>query len=334
MPGLPVIEMQSLAASGFHLKHDTVRSCLSALTAVVFACVALVASRNSLLWAVEMAVGSHAFYAIAKSPPPKPSTSKSLVHCQLPGRQVLGLLALAAIHIGFVEPMAPPSGFIMEPVAIGFINFMCQLMLSMRKFPVSTKLGCVVILHGMHALHPIYGIGTDELLLVFLGQITGMLCGRAINSDQQHLLTTVETAHVNRRADSRLNHVIKGQCGGASALLSGLMRVLEQDKGSAAAEAREMMEQIQGMLEDAADWCHSREVFVQLESGTYQVRARPAPPLAWEPGLRAPLCAQRGCNPQQGTGGVAGIAISRWVPVPTAVRLGRVGEAVHDCETS
>jgi hypothetical protein len=162
-------------------------------------------------------------------------------------------------------------------VAIGLCSFMMQLVLAMRGFPMSIKLCLLAILPGMHTLHPIYGIGMDEAMLVFFGQVTGMLCGHAIHLDQLLLVAAVEVANMNRRADSRLNHVIKGQCGGASALLSGLRRMLELDGRAPTDEIGEIMQQIQGMLDDAADWCHSREVFVQLEAGTYQVRARAAP---------------------------------------------------------
>jgi len=263
--------------SGLQLEHDTIRSWLAAIAATVLGWVMLCAASDSQLRALEIAIGSHVVYAITFSRPAMPSASTRLVDRLMPGRQVLGCLALAATHIWSIQPMAPPSGFILEPVAIGFVNFICQLLLAMRGFPMSIKLCLLAILPGMHTLHPIYGIGMDEAMLVFFGQVTGMLCGHAIHLDQLLLVAAVEVANMNRRADSRLNHVIKGQCGGASALLSGLRRMLELDGRAPTDEIGEIMQQIQGMLDDAADWCHSREVFVQLEAGTYQVRARAAP---------------------------------------------------------
>eukprot|EP00962_Isochrysis_galbana_P018983 scaffold5506_cov114-Isochrysis_galbana.AAC.4 len=71
------------------------------------------------------------------------------------------------------------------------------------------------------------------------------------------------------------------------------------------------MQQIQGMLEDAGDWCHSREVFVQFEAGTYQVQARAAPArgardggdlfllCGGERGRRPLFCVRGGCTPQR-----------------------------------
>lgn len=203
------------------------------------------------------------------------------MHRLLPGKQVTAALALAATHIFFTPVLLPPSGFIMEPVAIALFNFMAQIILAMRKFPMFTKLVNVVILVGMHVVHPIYGIGMDEPLMCFFGHLFGFLCGLAINSDQQMLLAAVEVAKMNRRADSRLNHVIKGQCGGASAMLSGLQRMLELEGRELTAETGKMMQQIQEMLDDACDWCHSREVFVQLENETYQVCERAPHPRQW-----------------------------------------------------
>jgi hypothetical protein len=199
-------------AWGIQAKHDTVRIWLCALAVLAFACVLLFATRQSIFLVLEAVIGIHTFYTIAREPPPKPGPSAALEHRLMPGRQVVSGLALAAIHLG-IEPMAPPSGFIIEPVAIGFINFMAQLVLGMRSFPVSTKLSFMLIPTAMHGFHPIHNIGLHEFLIIVFGNVTGMLCGHAINSDQQLLLAAVEVAHMNRRADSRLNHVCQGLCG-------------------------------------------------------------------------------------------------------------------------
>ena len=168
--------------------------------------------------------------------------------------------------------MPPVVGFIWEPFALGFVGFMIQLILVMRAFPTHVTAAWAILIPTMHFLNPIFGIGTSEAMILAFGEATGFLCGCAISSDQQLLLATLEIANMNRRADSRLNHVIKGQCGGANALLSGLLKVLETQSGTKATqEVVTLVHQIKAMLDDAAEWCHSREVFVQLEAGTYQM---------------------------------------------------------------
>ena len=70
-------------------------------------------------------------------------------------------------------------------------------------------------------------------------------------------------------AEARLNHIIKGRCGGAVMLLDEMVQRMGRSTEEArVAEARELDRPIK-LLRQAVEWCHSRQVFVQLEEGTY-----------------------------------------------------------------
>lgn len=79
-----------------------------------------------------------------------------------------------------------------------------------------------------------------------------------------YLIQVRESRHAaaNRAADSRLNHVIKGLCGSASALISAALF----DES----EARLLSEHAILQLNEAVEWCHQRQLFIQLETGSYK----------------------------------------------------------------
>ncbi|KAL1504732.1 hypothetical protein AB1Y20_008510 [Prymnesium parvum] len=77
---------------------------------------------------------------------------------------------------------------------------------------------------------------------------------------QKHL------AQVQQLADSRLNHVIKGRCGTASSLVGS---VLSSHAHLLPKASQELLLRSIECLQQAAEWCHRREVFVQLEQNSY-----------------------------------------------------------------
>ena len=82
----------------------------------------------------------------------------------------------------------------------------------------------------------------------------------------------------NRAADSRLNHVIKGSCGGALTNVYLVEQLLSRAAGSiddaeTAAQLHEklrpMLRRVCAQLETTMDWCGTRQFFVSLEEGVY-----------------------------------------------------------------
>jgi len=179
-------------------------------------------------------------------------------------------LQLIGAYIAQSEPAPPPRGFIAEPVGLSFGTLVAQLVMAMRHYPVFHRILIGTISTLIHCVTPVYSIGWREPALLFLGNGMGILCGLAINADEHQLRAALQVASIHRRADSRLYHVIKGQCGGANALLSGLLGIHAAVSGqSLSDESVALINQVQKMLENASEWCHTREVYVQLEAGIY-----------------------------------------------------------------
>eukprot|EP00967_Tisochrysis_lutea_P134498 scaffold237609_cov32-Tisochrysis_lutea.AAC.2 len=108
--------------------------------------------------------------------------------------------------------------------------------------------------------------------------LAGLAYGSATKAHARQTLGLVELEHYNhiteahRRADLRLNHIIKGRCGGAAALLSTLIDrqdAASERGGVVEAERWEKLHQVNQMLTQATDWCQRREVFSRLEEGSY-----------------------------------------------------------------
>ena len=81
----------------------------------------------------------------------------------------------------------------------------------------------------------------------------------------------MQNAAANRAADSRLNHVIKGLCGNAATLCHLLSDQVVADGNDVYAPR---IQRIAGLLSDAMQWAHERQVFVALEEGHYQLQHR------------------------------------------------------------
>lgn len=162
-------------------------------------------------------------------------------------------------------PIQPaPHGFILEPVVAAFGGFIIQLYLSVRNFPVTTRLGILAVISTLHIVRPMFSIGWREPVIIIAGGLTGFFCGAAIHIDAMKTRRLLELAEANRlavanrHADSKLNHVIKGQCGGAAALVSMLLQAIPAElvlDCSLDLKPHEMLQQIRGMLMQAVEWC-------------------------------------------------------------------------------
>jgi len=226
--------------------------------------------------------GSHAIGAvltinamliIAVVPPPRAIADARLVCWLLPGPHLLAWAMVAAWYIGARPVRGPEIASPMEPAALTFGIFLGHMAMAGLNFPTSTRLGVLLILSWMHLNHQMYELGWQEPALIGSAGMLGLLCAELIVADRLTLRRLIKDAQTHRRADSRLNHLIKGQCGGAAALVDALLS-LECDKTSMdeerACQREEMLRQIHQMLSETAKWCHKREAFVQLEQGTYQ----------------------------------------------------------------
>ena len=129
---------------------------------------------------------------------------------------------------------------------------------------------------AVHGISPIWVVGgAREFQLMLAASAMGTAFGYAIEKTMRRLFyeerMRARASAATIKADSRLNHVLKGLCGGASSLIEG---VLASRGTPLDAESSRLIEQVRSMLGDAASWCHKRELFLQLESQVYNsVRA-------------------------------------------------------------
>ena len=140
--------------------------------------------------------------------------------------------------------------------------------------PVHVKLLGGYAIPLAHTFRPLHGLGATEARLMWMGSLVGQVCGyfleraqRTVHFEQQMQL---RIAAANRKADSRLNHVVKGLCGGANGLLESLQVALKLGGSRVTANSDRLLQQVRDMLADASDWCHKRQIFVSLEARTYQ----------------------------------------------------------------
>lgn len=189
--------------------------------------------------------------------PPKRCTSPTILGNLLPGPHLI-LFFVLCLWVFMYAPRNPPEHTLsLDAVTLAFATFIYQLFFATHGFPLSTRLGAFAMAMTVHTIHPLHSIGWREPFLIFVGSMTGILCGAAIVNDARVTRRMVKIANANRRADSRLNHVIKGQCGGAAALLAGIIET-RQEQGEhvkvSDAELLESLVQIHRMLEQATEW--------------------------------------------------------------------------------
>jgi hypothetical protein len=77
-------------------------------------------------------------------------------------------------------------------------------------------------------------------------------------------------------ADKRLTHVVKGRCGSAISAVETFRQLLGPYlKSELPEEMSNLISAPLVHLREAIEWCHRRQVFVQLEEGTYVSRHIP-----------------------------------------------------------
>jgi len=96
---------------------------------------------------------------------------------------------------------------------------------------------------------------------------------REAAAERNRLMEAQRLERAQRNADSRLNHVIKGRCGTARSTIAAFLQLHRREVGHELPRAlRVMLEQTIDSLGEAIQWCHRRQMFVQLEEGTYTSR--------------------------------------------------------------
>ena len=124
-----------------------------------------------------------------------------------------------------------------------------------------------------HTLCPLWGLGRKEGIIMWSASLMGFVVGYLIERAyrlfflQHH--EQMQLAEANRLADSRLNHVVKGLCGSAIGMLQALEYQLDEQRSLSGRKAELLIHQAREMMEEAASWCHKRQIFVQLEARTY-----------------------------------------------------------------
>jgi signal transduction histidine kinase len=98
----------------------------------------------------------------------------------------------------------------------------------------------------------------------------------AVEASAQELERANASNIAQMAADKRLNHVIKGRCGSAISAINLYIQLARPHQAhDMPAEVAELLSQSVGHLQEAIEWCHRRQVFVQLEQKTYVSRPTP-----------------------------------------------------------
>ena len=178
----------------------------------------------------------------------------------LPSPHLALMIPFSIWYLLYCPRWPPPAAYALYPTGIAFGAFLCQFFMALRRFPMTTRCGIFTILSLLHCFRPLLSIGWREPALVIVGGVTGLLCGAALSAGGEVVSDLMDLAEYNRRADFKLNHVIKGQCGGAAALLSALIEAQSEhpDDGMILkADLKEELLQIRDMIRHATDWCDS-----------------------------------------------------------------------------
>jgi len=164
--------------------------------------------------------------------------------------------------------------------ALSHCAVMLQLFMAARGLPVSTRFTMLVLSSVVPFLQAVFLAPRMPSVLLLMGNTLGFLCGSAFTADAHALAKMAGHKTALQRADSRLLHLIKGQCGAAGALLKESIRhqdkATNQNDAHAADSRNHLQEQVLEMLTQTSEWCYKREVFVQLEDGTYKSELREA----------------------------------------------------------
>ena len=115
---------------------------------------------------------------------------------------------------------------------------------------------------------PLYAQRSSLCAALLLGQLLAAMMRRSYSK--------AASALRDRAAEARLNHMIKGNCGAAIMGLQGMHKKLRDQEGSTPTRdptLKQMSAELElplEMLKRAVQWCHRRQMFVQLETGVYR----------------------------------------------------------------
>ena len=186
--------------------------------------------------------------------------------CQLQGICMFSLLGYYCL-CAEVHPPLQGSQFRVEVVIDAGCTMLGCLVVHIAHMPPENKFWTCLLPVLAHIFKPVWNIGDGTEINLWIGAtLMGTSIGYILESSLRSLyLTQVrESRHAaaNRAADSRLNHVIKGLCGSASGLISTALVDESQ--------ARLLSEHAILQLNEAVEWCHQRQLFIQLETGSYK----------------------------------------------------------------
>eukprot|EP00967_Tisochrysis_lutea_P063775 scaffold82379_cov30-Tisochrysis_lutea.AAC.4 len=223
---------------------------------VLLMAVAFVFYADDILAFIGLLLCAFVIFTVVVLEPKSSSAPPYSIRWFLPGPQVISVIPFCLYYVAYIPVRPPPTGFTLEPMACALGFFIGQIHMGARGLPMTTRLFIGGATTLMHSVNPIWSIGFRGPLVIFVGHLTGLICGAAIKMDAKVMRYMVEVAEMNRRADSRLNHVIKGQCGGAAAILTAWMhnRACEAGTDNMLAQDDEMIQHVVGMLRQATHW--------------------------------------------------------------------------------
>lgn len=171
-----------------------------------------------------------------------------------------------------MEPQCGCSSSQFGPAGLSTMATVAVIVTHVLHFGPLVKLLVSLSLPLCAIISPAFPFGPGPVLkLLVMATLLGYVFGYALESVlrsnflAQHLVQT--TCEAQRRADSRLNHVIKGLCGGATGILQGVKLELLQQ--GIMGDTCDSLDEVRRMLQAATEWVHKRQFFLQLESGEY-----------------------------------------------------------------
>ena len=107
-----------------------------------------------------------------------------------------------------------------------------------------------------------------------LGELLGFcVTGASVNA---RLEERARAAEAHRMADSRLNHLIKGHCGGTLTSLALYSQMLPPEVGDRLPQdLRLLLAKCDRHMSAVIFWCHRRQTFLRMEQGTYESHRLP-----------------------------------------------------------
>ena len=119
---------------------------------------------------------------------------------------------------------SPPHAVVAAPFLLCCDIVISQLFMAASSLAMPPKLSILAISSVVHLTRPVLFKASEEFFAILLAGLIGALYGAIFTSALRDLGKTAESAESRRRADSKLFHAVKGQCGSAAALLREVAR--------------------------------------------------------------------------------------------------------------